>query len=165
MLGEDKLTVSESMMRANRRTKKDITSGMFVALLYAVLKAKDKSLSLCSAGQTQPVYISAASGEATLLETEGDAFPLGILEEAQYEETHLKLTTGDKVILYTDGVVEAMNQDKEIFGFDRLLYVAKNSQKLTAEALLEEIKNNVDEFAGGAPQHDDITIIVIQAEA
>jgi len=163
MLGEDKLTVSESMIRANRRTKKDIKSGMFVALLYAVLSAENKTLSLCSAGQTQPVYISAATGEAALVETEGDVFPLGILEEVQYEETKLHLEAGDKVILYTDGIVEAMNAQKEMFGFDRLLKMAKNSQALTAESLLEEIKSHVNEFTGSAPQHDDITIIVVQA--
>jgi serine phosphatase RsbU (regulator of sigma subunit) len=163
MLGEEELAVSESMIRANRRTKKDIKSGMFVALLYAVLSAENKSLSLCSAGQTQPVYLSAATGEATLVETEGDTFPLGILDEAQYEETQLRLESGDRIILYTDGVVEAMNEKEELFGFDRLLEVVKNSQATTAETLLEEIKGKVNEFADGAAQHDDITIIVIQA--
>jgi sigma-B regulation protein RsbU (phosphoserine phosphatase) len=163
MLGEEKLTVSESMMRANRRTKKDIRTGMFVALLYAVLRAKDKSLSLCSAGQTQPIFHSASSGETALVQTEGDTFPLGILDEAQYEETQLQLKAGDKVILYTDGIVEAMNEEEEMFGFDRLLEVVQKSQTKTAEALLEEINSSVNEFAGGATQHDDITIIVIQA--
>ncbi len=80
-----------------------------------------------------------------------------------YEETQLKLEPGDKVILYTDGIVEAMNEQEEIYGFDRLLDVVKNSQTKTAESLLEEIKGQVNEFAGAAAQHDDITIIVIQA--
>ncbi len=91
MLGEEKLTVDESMIRANRRTKKDIKTGMFVALLYAVLEPEDRSLSLCSAGQTQPILRSAASGDAALVETKGDPFPLGIIEEAAYEETRLQL--------------------------------------------------------------------------
>ena len=163
MLGENNLTVSESMISANRRTKKDIKRGMFVALLYAVLSAENKSISLCSAGQTQPVYVSAATGEADLVETKGDTFPLGILDEAQYEETHMQLETGDKVVLYTDGVVEAMNAQEEMFGFDRLIEIIKESKTMTAEALLSEIKKEVDGFTGSAPQHDDITIIVVQA--
>ena len=163
MLGEDKLTVSESMIRANRRTKKDIKTGMFVALLYAVLVATDKSVTLCSAGQTQPISRSAASGETRLVQTEGDSFPLGILEDATYEDTRLQLEVGDKVVLYTDGIVEAMNEQKELFGFDRLLEVIKKSPAETAEDLLEEIKDKVNEFAGSAAQHDDITIIVVQA--
>jgi sigma-B regulation protein RsbU (phosphoserine phosphatase) len=161
-LSEEELPVAESMMRANRRLKKDVKTGMFVALLYAVIDSEDKTLTMCSAGQTQPVHVSAKTGEAVLVKTRGDTFPLGIIEEAAYEETQLKLEPGDKVILYTDGIVEAMNEEEEIYGFERLLDVAKNSQTMTAETLLEEIKGKVNEFAGKAAQHDDITIIVIQ---
>ena len=163
MLGEEKLTVNESMIRANRRTKKDIKTGMFVALLYAVLGSSDKSVTLCSAGQTQPVFRSAASGETRLVQTEGDSFPLGILEDAAYEDTRLQLQSGDIVVLYTDGIVEAMNEQKELYGFERLLEVIENSQAQSAESLLHEIKGKVNEFAGSTPQHDDITIIVVQA--
>jgi serine phosphatase RsbU (regulator of sigma subunit) len=163
MLGEEKLTVSESMIRANRRTKKDIKTGMFVALLYVVLDSNEKKLSLCSAGQTQPIYRSAVSNETTLVETEGDTFPLGILDEANYEETELRLKPGDIAVLYTDGIVEAMNAQEEMFGFDRLIEAIKESKTLTAQSLLDEIKGQVSEFTAGAPQHDDITIIVLQA--
>jgi len=161
MLSEEELTVAESMIRANRRLKKDVTTGMFVALLYAVFDSRVKTLTLCSAGQTQPVHVAAKTGEAILVETKGDTFPLGILEDAAYEDTQLSLAPGDKVILYTDGIVEAMNADKEIFGFDRLLETAKDSQSMTAGALLDEVKSKVNEFAGSAPQHDDITVIVV----
>jgi serine phosphatase RsbU (regulator of sigma subunit) len=163
MLSEEVLSVNESMMRANRRLKKDVKPGMFVALLFAVLNSQNRTMTLCSAGQTQPVLLSAKTAETSLVETRGDTFPLGILDDTAYEETRLRLEGGDKVILYTDGVVEAMNEQKEMFGFDRLLNVVKNSQTTTAETLLEEIKNKLDVFAGSASQHDDITIIVIQA--
>jgi len=160
-LSEEELSVKDSMMRANQRLKKDVKSGMFVALLYAVIDSKDKILTLCSAGQTQPIHVTAGTGAATLVETRGDTFPLGILEDAAYEETQLKLEAGDKVILYTDGIVEAMNEEEEMFGFDRLLETVKDSQTMTAETLLNEIKIKVNEFAGGAIQHDDITVIVL----
>jgi sigma-B regulation protein RsbU (phosphoserine phosphatase) len=161
MLSEEELTVSDSMMRANRRLKKDVKSGMFVALLYAVLNSQDKSVSLCSAGQTQPVHVSAKSGKAALIETEGDTFPLGILDDVNYEETRLRLETGDKVVFYTDGIVEAMNAQEEMFGFERLLEIVQSSQSTTADGLLNEIVNKVKDFTGSAPQHDDLTIIVI----
>jgi serine phosphatase RsbU (regulator of sigma subunit) len=163
MLSEEKPSVGENMIRANRRIKKDIKSGMFVALLYAVLDANDKSLSMCSAGQTQPVYRSAKTGRTSLLETQGDTFPLGILDEAQYEETRLKLDTGDKIIFYTDGIVEAMNEDEEFFGFEQLLSIVKQSESSTAEAMLNEILDHIKDFTGNAPQHDDITVIVLHA--
>ncbi len=164
MLSEEELTVRESMMRANRRLKKDISSGMFVALLFAVLDSTDRTLTLCSAGQTQPVHLSAKTGEVSLVETEGDTFPLGILDEANYEETRLQLEPGDKVVFYTDGIVEAMNEQEEMYGFERLLEVVKQASTADADVLHKEILDRVNVFAGGAIQHDDLTVIVVCVE-
>jgi sigma-B regulation protein RsbU (phosphoserine phosphatase) len=161
MLSEEKLSVGESMNRANRRLKKDVKAGMFVALLYAVLNSQDRTLTMCSAGQTQPIMMSAKTAEATLVETEGDTFPLGILEDANYEETRLQLQSGDKVVFYTDGIVEAMNEQEEIYGFERLQEVIRSSRVDTAEKLMNEVIKSVDAFTGSAPQHDDITVIVV----
>jgi sigma-B regulation protein RsbU (phosphoserine phosphatase) len=164
MLSEVEMSVSESMMRANRRLKQDVKTGMFVALLFAVLNSEDKTLTLCSAGQTQPIHLSAKTGEAMLVETEGDTFPLGILEDASYEETRLQLEPGDRVLLYTDGIVEAMNGQEEIFGFERLLDTVNRAASMSAEELLQEILGKVNEFSGDAPQHDDLTLIVMSVE-
>jgi len=164
MLSEEDLTVAESMMRANRRLKKDLTSGMFVALLYAVFDQRGRRIAICSAGQTQPIRRSVAAGSAELIQTQGDTFPLGILDEAEYEETVLALSPGEVVVLYTDGIVEAMNPASELFGFDRLLETVSVAAGETAEALLKEILARVNAFAAGAPAHDDITLIVVRAE-
>jgi serine phosphatase RsbU (regulator of sigma subunit) len=161
MLSEEQLTVGEIMIRANLRTKKDIKKGMFVALLYAVLNSKDRVLSFCSAGQTHPMYFSSETGRTNLLETKGDNFPLGILEESDYQETQIALKPGDRVIFYTDGIVEAMNEKQEIFGFERLLDVLQSAGPISADELLRDILNQVKLFTGNAPQHDDLTLIVI----
>jgi serine phosphatase RsbU (regulator of sigma subunit) len=164
MLSEEELSVGETMIRANRRIKKDIKSGMFVALLYAVLDAEKGTVGLCSAGQTQPILISAKTAEAVLVETVGDTFPLGILEDANYEETQLQMAPGDKVVYYTDGIVEAMNKREEMYGFERLQEVIKSSPAETAETLMNDIIRSVSDFTGDAPQHDDLTIIVVSAD-
>jgi sigma-B regulation protein RsbU (phosphoserine phosphatase) len=164
MLSEEHLSVSDSMMRANRRLKKDVKSGMFVALLYAVLNARERTLTLCSAGQTQPILFSAKAGQANLVDTEGDTFPLGILEESSYEETLLQLNPGDMVLFYTDGIVEAMNDDEEIFGFERLLEIVNSAGLMSAESLLKVILEKVNDFTGAAAQHDDLTVIVVSVE-
>jgi len=164
MLSEEKLTVGDIMIRANRRTKKDIKKGMFVALLYAVLNSKDRVLSFCSAGQTHPMYFSSETGRAELLETKGDKFPLGILDEADYQETQIALKPGDKVIFYTDGIVEAMNERGEILGFDRVLEIVQKEKASSADVLLHKILEQVKEFAGSAIQHDDMTVISVSVE-
>jgi serine phosphatase RsbU (regulator of sigma subunit) len=166
MLSEEPLTVGEIMIRANRRLKKDITRGMFVALLYAVLNTKERTVSFCSAGQTQPIHYIAKTGEAPLVESEGDTFPLGILDEAEYKDTLLRLALGDSVVFYTDGIVEAMNGKDEMFGFDRLHEVIQGAGVMDADGLLKEIINRVDAFVGpNTEQHDDLTIIVVKVES
>ncbi len=137
---------------------------MFVALLYAVHDAEDGSVGLCSAGQTQPLLMSAKTAEPTLVETVGGTFPLGILDEANYEETQLQMEPGDKVVYYTDGIVEAMNKHKDMYGFERLHEVVKSSPAENAEALMNDIIKDVSDFTGAAPQHDDLTIIVVSAD-
>lgn len=161
MLSEENLSVSEIMIKANRRTKNDIKSGMFVALLYAELNSEDKTLSMCSAGQTQPIYFSKENDTANLLETKGDTFPLGILPDVEYQETRIQLESEDKVVFYTDGIVEAMNEQGDIFGFDRLMEIVNTARSMTCEALLNQIINQVNTFAGSTPQHDDLTVIVV----
>jgi phosphoserine phosphatase RsbU/P len=164
MLSEEQLTVGEIMIRANGRTKKDIKKGMFVALLFAVLNSNDRVLTFCSAGQTHPMLFSAETSRAEIVETRGDNFPLGILEESDYQESRIALKPGDKLIFYTDGIVEAMNERKEIFGFERLLNVLQTAGPISAVELLREILNRIKRFTGNAPQHDDLTVIVVSVE-
>jgi sigma-B regulation protein RsbU (phosphoserine phosphatase) len=83
------------------------------------------------------------------------------LDDVQYEESRFQLQTADKIVFYTDGIVEAMNEQEEMFGFDRLLDVVRSSGTMNAESLLQEINDRVKEFAGNADQHDDLTVIVI----
>ena len=166
LLSEEKLSVGDIMKRANKQIKKDITraKGMFVALLYAVLNKDEKRLGMCSAGQTQPILLSAETGEAKLIETEGDAFPLGIIDDADYQETMLQLDSGDLAIFYTDGVVEAMNKKGKMYGFDRFLEVIKGNSGLDADIFLEKLINDINSFVGKAEQHDDLTIVVIKVD-
>ena len=102
--------------------------------------------------------------EASLIETVGDNFPLGILDATDYQETQIRLEPGDRVVFYTDGIVEAMNDQKEILGFDRIMKVVEKAGAMSAEALLNHILDEVKAFAGTAQQHDDITVIVVSAD-
>jgi sigma-B regulation protein RsbU (phosphoserine phosphatase) len=94
----------------------------------------------------------------------GDSFPLGILPDAEYQETRLELAPGDQVVLYTDGIVEAMNERQEMFGFDRLLQVARAGREMGADALLSKVMAEVGAFVGTGPQHDDLTVIVLSVK-
>jgi len=135
--------------------------GMFIALLYALLDSRGRAVILCSAGQTQPIHFSAKEGKASLIQTEGDTLPIGIVDEVEYKETRLELAPGDRLVFYTDGIVEAMNEKREIYGFERLLELVRTAGSLHADGLLKEIIDHVHAFAGAAPQSDDLTVIVV----
>ena len=164
MLSEDGLTFEEIMSRANRRTKRDMVSNTSVALLYAVFNPNGKILNFCCAGLTQPIQLSAKTGRARLVRTEGDRFPLGIIENPVYRKTQLAVKPDDIIVFYTDGVVEAMNELGELFGFERLLNAVQEAESKTADGLLKDIMGRIDEFVGEADQHDDLTIIVASVQ-
>ena len=150
--------VHEVMSDANRRLHADLRKGMFVALLYAVLDPRQRSLTLCNAGQTQPV-LCAPGAEPCHIETEGDTFPLGIVPDCDYRESRLELAQGSVVVFYTDGVVEAMNDRHELYGFKRFLASVQAHRDLGAAALRDALFEDIRRFTGGSEPHDDITLI------
>ena len=79
--------------------------------------------------------------------------------------TQIECFAGDKIIFYTDGIVEAMNEQEEIYGFERLMEAVKGTEGLSAGELLDQVKASVDAFVGSAQQHDDLTVIVLSVDA
>lgn len=151
--------VREVMNNANQRLYRDIRKGMFIALLYAVLDPRARTLTLSNAGQMQPI-LCAPGADPRYIDTDGDCFPLGIVPDCRYEHTQLSLPEGSVVVFYTDGGVEAMNAAQELYGFDRFLASVEANRDLEVPALLEKLFEDIGRFVGGTEQHDDITIIV-----
>jgi serine phosphatase RsbU (regulator of sigma subunit) len=164
VLSESYSSVEEVMTRGNQRLKKDIKKGMFVALLYAVVDPVRKTLTLSSAGQTQPILCRGDGSTPVYIETPGDKFPLGIVANSHYQETCLPLHHHDTVVLYTDGIVEAMNEQREMYGFERLTAAIEKGRDLTASSLLESLLTEVSDFVGQAEQHDDLTVVVLKVD-
>ena len=164
VLSEGHSSVEELMTVGNRRLNRDIKKGMFVALIFAELDPVGKTLTFSNAGQTQPIICSHNSPGGSYIDTEGDRFPLGILQESLYEEKKLQLSEGDTVVFYTDGVVEAMNARGELYGFERFMASVEEGKCLGAQALLEKLMADVACYTGDVEQHDDITIVVVKVE-
>ena len=162
VLGEAHATIKEVMSIGNTRLNRDIKKGMFVALLYAVLHPRKKTLTLSNAGQTQPIICPGDRSKPFYIDTEGDRFPLGILKDCDYKETQLRLKQGDTVVFYTDGVVEAMNEKKELYGFERFMTSVEEGRELCSNALLEKLMDDVSRYVGDVEQHDDLTIVVVK---
>jgi phosphoserine phosphatase RsbU/P len=151
--------VDEVMTLANQRLHRDIRKGMFVALLYAILDPRARTLTLSNAGQTQPI-LSPPGADPSYITTPGDTFPLGIVPDCDYQKAKLGLSPGSVVVFYTDGAVEAMNAKEELYGFDRFLDSVREGRDLESPALLDKLFDDIARFVGDTEQHDDITIIV-----
>ena len=164
VLTETHESVHEVMNRGNMRLHQDVKKGMFVALLYAVLDSKEKTMTFSNAGQVQPILCSPEKSKAEYIDTEGDRFPLGIIKECYYQEKHVSLRKGDILVFYTDGMVEAVNAKDELYGFERFMASIEEGRDLGANELLDKLINDVMRYVGKVEQHDDLTAVVVKVD-
>ena len=153
-------SVSEAIVKTNDLIAQDSKSGMFVTLFYGVLDTGNRTLTYVNAGHNPPVVLDGKNGTLGALGRTGVA--LGAMEGMAYEQKSLSLSSGMVILLYTDGVTEAGRKDGELFGEDRLNAVVRSCAGLPAVQVLERIKAETLAFCDGAPQSDDITIMVVK---
>jgi sigma-B regulation protein RsbU (phosphoserine phosphatase) len=101
-----------------------------------------------------------SGGTVELLTTTG--LPVGLFARAAYEEGQVSLAPGDLLMIYSDGVTEAEDGNDQEFGMDRVIEVLQSHRQQPADAIVEQIVKSIDAFAGTAPQHDDITLMVLK---
>jgi len=129
---------------------------MFVTCLYAVLDPATGRLRYANAGHNVP-YVSTGDGVTELRAT---GMPLGLLPGMAYEEKEATLAPGDTVLLHSDGLAEAHNTDREMFGFPRV--AALTGEASDGEVLIDRLLKELAEFTGpGLEQEDDITLVTI----
>ncbi|HET6553842.1 MAG TPA: SpoIIE family protein phosphatase [Dyella sp.] len=133
-------------------------SCMFVSLLCGMLDTLTGELVMSSAGHEPPVLCDADGARLIELET-GAA--LGLDEEARYPARTLRLQPGGTLLFYTDGITEAMDTDQQMFGAERMLACLAQSPSRSAADLASGLLAEVDHFADGAGQADDITVLAL----
>ena len=84
------------------------------------------------------------------------------MADMTFETASVALKSGDRIVMYTDGITEAMNVQDEEYGEDRLKEIIRNSPDLSAQELMEKIRDDVEKFSGEAPQADDITLVIVK---
>jgi sigma-B regulation protein RsbU (phosphoserine phosphatase) len=135
----------------------------FVSMFYGVLDCGDEpcvrpALKYTSAGHNPPILFR---GDQTIFLEEG-GIPLGIIEDTVYDEGQMQLASGDVILFYTDGVTEAVNDQRDIFGVGQLMRVVQQNLAMDSQSLIDIIYSEVLKFAGGEPQNDDLTLIVLK---
>ncbi|MGE4605669.1 MAG: SpoIIE family protein phosphatase [Myxococcota bacterium] len=132
-------------------------SGQFFTFLYGVLDVKTLVVRYVCAGHPGPIVSS--KGRVRYLE-KGDGIPVGITNDAIYDEQQVQLQAGDQLVFYTDGVLETMSASGEAFGLDRL--VGALSQRVPIRENLSRLHERLEQFGRGEPRHDDVTIVGLE---
>ncbi|MGA9071911.1 MAG: SpoIIE family protein phosphatase [Terracidiphilus sp.] len=130
--------------------------GRYATLFFAIID-DDGTLEFINAGHPSPLLLR--RGTVSELYTIG-SFPVGLVAQAEYTATTLKLEPGDTLVLFSDGIVEAQDPDRELFGFPRLQDLLANCQEASLDTLKKLILDSVEEFSRGASQSDDMTLLI-----
>jgi phosphoserine phosphatase RsbU/P len=133
---------------------KDLPTGRFVTLVYLVLDTERAIASVASAGHPQPLYVSRQSGVIELRTEKG--LPLGLMD-SEYSEMELQLQPEDRVLMYSDGILEATNGTAKEFGISHLAQVLQKPS-VSAQSILADVQ----QFAHGAALADDATAVVLR---
>ncbi len=155
------LSVSELVGKMNQYACTNSQEGRrFTTAFVAEYDPEARTLTYVNAGHNPPI-VRRASGGMERLEFGG--IPLGIIDAGAYSSATLTLQPGDWVVMFSDGVVEAENAKGEEYGEDRLTYNIHMGATQSPAMLLQRIMGDVDNFVGTAPQHDDITCMLVKA--
>lgn len=151
-------SVSECMQYVNNLLCTESVSSMFVTVFYGILNTQTGEVEYVNAGHNPP-YILSSGGISQVEITNGLA--LGVLEDFSFESKKIQLKRGDQLLLYTDGVVEAFNLEEIAYGEERFENFLNHSLNLPVETIIKKSFTDVADFADGAPQSDDITLLGI----
>jgi len=157
VLAETPGNLGDFMMRLNKATCATCPSNRFITFFFSVLDAVSGDLRFANAGHNPPILLR-ASGEARMLEGGGPV--LGVISIAPYSEQSASLAPGDLLVLYSDGVTEANNPDFDEFGEERFIRALSENRARTAREIVDAVTAALKEFTAGAPQADDITLLV-----
>ena len=133
---------------------------LFVTLFVGVLDLKTHILTYCNAAQNAPVLIP-PDGECQLLQTEVN-LPVGVVDHYNYEEQQVTFAPGTALLLYTDGLTEAVNSHRKLFGEERLLACMETCREQQAPDIVAYLQQQVKLFADGKEQSDDLTMLYLR---
>jgi len=159
-----KLSPAAALRAVNGQLYPDIKEDMFISMAYAVLHAPTSTLTLCRAGHDAPLLYRAKDQSVSRINPPGMALGIdggGVFDRVTNDFT-LTLEAGDVLLLYTDGVTEALNAQGDEFGMEKTIEALKTTAADGAAGLIARLTDDLRAFIGSYPQHDDITLIAIR---
>jgi len=153
-------SVSDALRHVHRQLLEINDAGMFVTLLYGVLNGATREFRYARAGHELPLVVN-AGGELVALPY-ADGQPLGAMDDILLDEQTVVLPTGSTVLLYTDGVTDALDAQGNQFGLDRLRQALPARRSDSAQALCDTLLEMTAAYRAATPQYDDITLVAVR---
>jgi serine phosphatase RsbU (regulator of sigma subunit)/dihydrofolate reductase len=150
------------MSNVNRLLYEASDANRYATFFYAELDCDSRTLRYVNGGHNPPAVLRKEDDAWRVLRLADGGPVVGLLAGAAYSEQTLELLAGDVLLAFTDGISEAMNSAEDEWGEDRLIAEAQTHSHLNAEELLQRLFRAADAFAAGEPQHDDMTLVVLQ---
>ena len=135
----------------------------FITALNCSINMKTNRMKYAIAGHYPPIVYRSSTGDFIRLEARGRL--LGFIRGIEVEEKEMQLLAGDRLVLYTDGITDALNQAEELYGEKQLLDVVRQYKTLTAEQVQEGILRAVQHFVGLVQQFDDMALVIVKRES
>jgi len=159
------------LINANRIIADHLDARSFITMTYAVVDLQARTMTYARAGHTPLIYVpGAAEGDDGLQVLAPDGLVLGLkidkgeLFERLLKEDTIPIRAGDLYLFFTDGITEAMNEGDDCFGETRLAHLVREHAHLPSDQLRERVLREIAAFVGTAPQHDDMTMILLRVE-
>jgi len=149
----------------NRLVYEASSSNRYATFFYGQYDPARGRFDFVNAGHNPPMLFRGADGNGTVTRLEPGGTVVGLLEDAQYAQGSVQLSAGDFLVAYTDGISEAMNLADEEWGEDRMIDAIRRCGGSSAQELLECLFAAATGFAGTAPQHDDMTLVILSARS
>jgi phosphoserine phosphatase RsbU/P len=151
-------TAEGILLTLNGDIYRDNDSCMFVTMFCGILDIQTGRVDFSNAGHNLPYVVS--NGTVTALTNPG-GMALGVADSANLRAGHIVLSAGDRLVLYTDGVTEAMDKNDELFSQGRLETTLHSANTQSSKAVIEQVVGEVRRFCAGAPQSDDMTLLAL----
>ena len=147
----------------NRLVYESSAVNRYATFFYAEFDAPSRALNYVNAGHNPPMLFRQTDGGREVMRLETGGTVIGLIENCCYRQGRVALETGDVLVAYTDGISEAMNATDDEWGEERLMDAIRANRMVAARALIDQLIASADAFVAGAPQHDDMTLIVVRA--
>jgi len=155
------MPLNQAIYEINKEICRENPNQMFITFIAGILDLKNNCMTYCNAGHNPPYMVRSSGNIEKLREIHG--IPLGIFEHAVYSSGTIQFLPGDTLLMYTDGMTEAISISGDFYKDERMLGIIRGNHDLCPSEMIDRLKEDVSNFMKGAEQADDITLLALRS--